>query len=199
MKENNEFKWDYTLEIRKKLDAGTVLLSEPFLNDFAFKRSVCLICDHKPEEGTFGFIINRKTNRKVWELTDELKGVDADVYYGGPVGGDSLYYLHDNRYQLDEAKQISENVFWGGNFEQLKSLLVNGEVDLSTIKFIIGYSGWDPGQLRKEIIENAWILNNEVSHRLIFSSSPKLWHDIMYDMDGIYRKMAQMPENPDLN
>jgi putative transcriptional regulator len=199
MSNKDQFKWDYTHEIRKKLEMGSVILSEPFMDDSSFKRSVCLICDHNSTDGTFGFVINRNTHKKVWELTDALEGIDADVYYGGPVGGDSLYYLHDNRYELEGAKKIAEHIYWGGDFEQLKELLEQGKADLSTIKFIVGYSGWDPAQLRKEIIENTWIVNNEIGHRQIFSSSETLWHDIMYDMGGIYRLMANYPEHPSLN
>lgn len=199
MSTSNNIKWDYTNEIRKPIKNGTILLSEPFMEDDLFKRSVCLICDHNGTDGTFGFLINRNTEQKVCDLVDDLTNVDAFVYYGGPVANDSLYYIHTNLPPLNDAHKISDNLYWGGDFEQLKVLLKNNEIDLKTIKFVVGYSGWDPNQLRKEIIENSWIVNNEINEEMVFSQSKYLWHETMQSMGGIYKTMATFPEQPDLN
>lgn len=195
----DDFKWDYTKEIRKPLKNGTILLSEPFMEDDVFKRSVCIVCDHNTQEGTFGFLINRNMNKKVHELVDGLAGIEADVYYGGPVGNDSLYYIHTNEPELEGAKHIAGDMYWGGDYEQLQTYLKEGLVDFKKIKFIVGYSGWDPNQLRKEIIENSWIVNNDISSELVFSNSKLLWNDIMQNMGGIYKTMSGYPEHPTLN
>lgn len=192
-------KWDYTLEIRKKIKSGSILLSEPFMRDDVFKRSVCLICDHSKEDGTFGFIINRNIKRKLYEFVDGFEGVELDVYYGGPVSNESLFYIHNNEADLEGAKKIADNLYWGGNFEQLRTLLLNHQMNTDNIQFIIGYSGWDPNQLRKEIIENSWVINNEYPLSKIFHQDDQLWHKIMDEMGGIYSELSKYPEHPNLN
>jgi len=199
MSEQKNQKWDYTSEIRKPIKNGTILLSEPFMDDDLFKRSVCIVCDHNKEEGTFGFLVNRNTQQKVSELVDELSHVNAFVYYGGPVANDSLYYIHQNNPPLSDAKHITGNLYWGGDYVELKELLLEDKIDLNTIKFIVGYSGWDPNQLRKEIIENSWILDNPLNIDFVFSASPTLWHDVMQNLGGIYKTMSNFPEEPNLN
>ena len=50
---------DYRKEIRKPLNTGSLLLSEPFLKDEEFMRTVSLLCFHDKQEGSMGFILNR--------------------------------------------------------------------------------------------------------------------------------------------
>lgn len=191
-------KWDYTQEIRKDISGGTLLLSEPFMDDPFFKRSVCLVCSHTKDDGTFGFIVNKVTTNKVADLSEEMQGIDFDVFYGGPVNMDSLYYLHDNSTDIEGAKKIKEGVYWSGNFEQIKLQIQEGVLTNDNIRFFLGYSGWDKGQLRKEIIENSWIVSNEAVENIIVPSG-QLWENTMKQMGGIYRLMAGFPQNPNMN
>ena len=41
-------------------EPGDILISEPYLPDPNFKRTVVLICEHD-ENGTVGFVLNRKS------------------------------------------------------------------------------------------------------------------------------------------
>ena len=42
-------------------ERGDMLISEPFLNDPNFERTVILICEHN-EQGTFGLVLNKLTD-----------------------------------------------------------------------------------------------------------------------------------------
>lgn len=196
--ELDRFKWDYTKEIRKKLRIGSLILSQPFLKDDLFKRSVCLMCAHSRTEGSFGFIINKKTEYLAGDFVEELEGLDVPVYYGGPVANDSLYFLHDNSLQIDNAKEICDGVYWGGDFPQMIEKYVERETARKHVKFILGYSGWDPGQLRKEIIEDSWIVTDGTQAD-VFSAAEDLWKDVMLKMGDLYQHLAELPERPELN
>ena len=39
----------------------------------------------------------------------------------------------------------------GGNFEELKSVILSGGAKTDQVKFFFGYSGCSPGQLEEEI------------------------------------------------
>lgn len=199
--ENNEldkFKWDYTKEIRKKLEIGSLILSQPFLNDTVFNRAVCLMCAHNKEEGSFGFIVNKKTDYILSDFIEDLDHLKIPIYYGGPVGNDTLYFIHDNQFNITDAKKIVEGLYWGGSFEELKTALLKTKTKPRNLKFLLGYSGWDEGQLRKEIIEDSWIVSNGKSN-LAFSINENLWKKIMNSMGELYIHLANSPENPDLN
>jgi putative transcriptional regulator len=198
---NNEldkFKWNYKKEIRKKLRIGSLILSQPFLKDELFKRSVCLLCAHSREEGSFGFILNKKTEYLAGDFIEEFEGLPIPVFYGGPVANDSLYFIHDNVMQLEGAHEICKGVFWGGDFhEMIRNMLIATNMQ-TKIKFVLGYSGWDPGQLRKEIIEDSWIVANG-SKDIVFSESEDLWKEVMQEMGGLYDHLSKLPERPELN
>lgn len=197
-KELDKFKWSYKKEIRKELRIGSLILAQPFLNDEVFKRSVCLLCAHSRKEGSFGFILNKPTEFKVGDFIEELEDLDLPVYFGGPVATDSLYFLHDNSLQIEDAQKVIPGVYWGGDFQQMaKKLSEHGGKELN-VKFILGYSGWDPGQLRKEIIEDSWIVA-QANPQTIFEEREKLWKDTMEGLGEIYNHMANLPERPELN
>lgn len=139
-----------------KPTAGKLLISEPFMADPNFKRSVVYITEHN-ENGTVGFVLNQKTELTLDNLVDDVEDTDFPVYIGGPVGNDSLHYIHTLE-NLEGGVPVGNDVFWGGNFELLKIMIQAGQVERGQIRFFIGYSGWGETQLQNELDENAWLV-----------------------------------------
>ena len=73
---------------------GHLLLSEPFMPDPNFKRTVIMLCEHLEDGGTVGFILNKSLNVKVCDALVDFDAVTNDLFYGGPVAKDTLHYLH---------------------------------------------------------------------------------------------------------
>lgn len=196
--ELEQFKWNYKKEIRKKLRIGSLILSQPFLKDDVFKRVVCLMCAHSRADGSFGFILNKRTEYLIGDFIEEFDAIDLPVYYGGPVSNDSLYFIHDNTLQLEGAQEICKGVYWGGNFQAMIEQTLQRGIENLKIKFVLGYSGWDPGQLRKEIIEDSWIVSDG-NQAIVFSDHEDLWKEVMSDMGDLYVHLSELPESPELN
>src|SRR6185436_10140981 len=91
---------------------GKVLVAEPFMLDPHFKRKVVLLADHHTEEGTVGFILNKKTAFKLSEVTADFGDFDADVFYGGPVDNNSMYFIHNVGELLEDSIKICSGVYW---------------------------------------------------------------------------------------
>lgn len=196
MKKESKVKWDYRNEINKPIKPGCLLLSEPFMLDPSFNRSACLLVSHDKNEGTFGFILNKKTNETLETLIDVA--IDWPVFYGGPVETNALFFVHNNSFDLKDAIKITDGLFWHGNFEELVSKIKNREVKQSDIRFFVGYSGWDGGQLRREIIENSWIVS-DLENKNILSNPKNIWTDTLKEMGGIYKEFSHFPIDPNLN
>src|SRR3954471_2864846 len=77
-----------------KPEKGRLLISEPFLPDPNFERTVVLLCDHN-NEGSFGFVLNKPSILKVSEVMQNIN-VDEIVFIGGPVQQDTLHFIHRN-------------------------------------------------------------------------------------------------------
>lgn len=176
---------------------GQLLIAEMTLTgDFSFSRSVIFLTENN-EEGTVGFILNKKTDLK---LSDLLPGIQNDfpVYNGGPVDKDHLYYIHKLPDLLPESVPIAEGVYWSGNFDILYEALKKGEIPSDKIKFFLGYSGWVPFQLESEIDGNSWIVS-EKQFDIFVEKDASIWKKEIKKLGGDYLIWANSPENPSYN
>lgn len=178
---------------------GRVLLSEPFLRDPNFSRTVVLITEYG-EEGTVGFVLNHITDFSVDLLMPDLDMVKAPVFNGGPVEIESFHYIHSYQ-EIEGAVDLGKGVYWSGNFEQVVQGLKSGEYDPQEFKFFIGYSGWATGQLEEEMKENAWVVA-EITKAMIFAqgeSDQTLWQQAMEGLGGEFALLAKAPIDPQFN
>ncbi|MCC6383810.1 MAG: YqgE/AlgH family protein [Bacteroidia bacterium] len=177
---------------------GTLLLSDPFLHDSYFKRSVVLISEHD-DQGTLGFILNKPTEIPINEALEDFPFFDSNLYFGGPVDTDSLFYIHTIGEKLNGARKIAEGIYWGGDFNDLKSMISNALVSPEHIRFYAGYAGWEPDQLKHEIKDNSWMLSKVNSHYAFSNSSEQLWSIILKSMGNKYALLANFPEDVSWN
>ncbi len=184
---------------RLEPSAGKLLISEPFLMDPNFKRSVVLITEHE-NEGTIGFILNQRSALVLSDLIPELENADYPVYIGGPVGTDTVHFLHRCYNKLNDGEEIAKGIYWGGNFEALKILVTNKLIDPSEIKFFIGYSGWGVEQLKDELNGNTWIVSDTYNADVVFSDDEEdLWREVIINLGPKFAHVSNFPSNPNLN
>ncbi len=180
------------------LAPGVLLIADPFLKDPNFLRTVVFLCEHK-EEGSFGFVLNRKYENTLDELIPELEGHHLPVYYGGPVQMDTIHFLHQYPIEIPGGQEVIKGVYWGGDFEAVVNMIKNNELDQNKIRFYIGYSGWSMGQLTDEMNEKSW-LTVEATRKLIFHRNfEEIWKDSLKHLGGDYEIMVNFPIDPQLN
>lgn len=182
----------------QKPQKGSLLISEPFLPDPNFERTVVLLCEHN-EEGSFGFVLNKTSGVVLEDIMEDVHGFDEQVLVGGPVQQDTLHFIHRDE-NLYGGTEIAPGICWGGDFDQLLSLIETGRLNREDIKFFIGYSGWEEGQLEKELEENSWIVANPSTPQLIFEEDEKsLWKTVLKRLGGRYEVYSNYPTDPRLN
>ena len=182
-----------------ELKTGSLLISEPFMADPNFSRSVVLLCEHNKDEGSFGLVLNRKIEEhRLADIMGELDGLDAPVYYGGPVQLNTLHFLHTRPDLFDECTRVTDSIYWGGEFERLSYLISTKQFDNNSIRFFVGYSGWSAGQLQEEINQNAWFIAKG-SENALFEEQDKLWRSVLREMGGKFKVMSNFPTDPSLN
>lgn len=177
---------------------GILLIADPFLKDPNFMRTVVILCEHQ-DQGSFGFVLNKQFEQTLDELVVDLQGFPIPVYCGGPVQLDTIHFLHQYPDLIPDAVQVEEGIYWGGNFESLTALIKAKSIDLSKVKFFIGYSGWGNGQLNDELEEKTW-LTVEATRKLIFDTPhTQVWKDSLLHMGGDYEMLVNYPIDPQLN
>lgn len=182
----------------QKPEKGSFLISEPFLPDPNFERTVVLLCEHN-EEGSFGFVLNKASAVTLEDILQDISGVKSPVYIGGPVQQDTLHFIHRADY-LSGGTEINKGLYWGGNFEQLMVLIDTKQLNPDDFRFFIGYSGWGTGQLEEELKANSWIVANYATPALIFDEDGKdLWKVVLKQLGGRYNVYSNYPTDPRLN
>lgn len=191
---------DYTIKSMNKLSPkkGRLLLAEPFMGDPYFKRAVVLLTEHN-KDGAFGFILNKPLELTINETMADFPEFDAQIYMGGPVQSDSLFYIHTQGKFIEGSLEIGNGLYWSGNFNQLKQLVQDQQIFPHEIKFFIGYSGWDFDQLAQEIEEESWIISDLKTERVKDLNDPELWKKTLQKMGEKHSLLSNFPEDPSLN
>jgi putative transcriptional regulator len=159
--------------------APAFLLSMPQMLDPNFSRTVVLLCKHS-EEGAFGLIVNRPlvtAGRIVVNLDPPIAAEhDLQVWVGGPVEPQRSWILVGEPPSEPEAlrgMRITDSLYLSTSPDLLRRLLEPSPPALA--RFIVGYSGWGPGQLEEELHASAWLMS-DIDRDVIFNTPPdKMW------------------------
>jgi putative transcriptional regulator len=179
-------------------EKGTLLIAEPFMKDTNFQRSVVLLCQ-KQEDGFVGFTINRRIDHLVGDLVEDLSTCTLPVYDGGPVGKEQLFFLHSMPEIIPGGIPIQDGIYWGGDFEKVKELVITNTMDAKKIRFIVGYSGWEAGQLEEEMKEKSWLMA-PAKQILVFNQDPELiWKNAVSLLGDEYTQIINYPKDPSFN
>jgi putative transcriptional regulator len=190
----NFFEPDNKLEPQK----GRVLISEPFLMDNYFKRSIVLITEHNTE-GTIGFVLNKPVDIPIHDIVDNFPETKADLSLGGPVNTNTLHYIHTLGDIIPNSNKVLSNIYWGGEYEVVDRLIRSGNINPGQIKFFLGYSGWSPNQLDNELAENAWLVTEIPAQEIMAPMNRHYWKRHLSKMGQKYEMWSNFPEDPEMN
>jgi len=184
----------------KKLmpSVGRILISEPFISDMYFKRSVVLMIDHS-EDGSFGVILNKPVASLVCDVVEGFPDVDARIYLGGPVRTDSLFFIHRLGDIIKGSIIINGDIAWGGDLTQIRKMIEEGKMSKNDIRFFLGYSGWTKNQLNEELELNSWVVSNKKIDKIIDVDPDKMWEYSLKQLSPDYSDWVNYPVDPTLN
>ena len=181
-----------------KPEAGRFLISEPFMEDLNFQRTVVYLVEHN-DKGSLGFVLNRKLDIRINQLLEDLPEFEAPVFMGGPVEQNTLHYIHRLGEELEGSQQLGEGIYWGGDFEDLKERIKLRRIFPSDILFFVGYSGWGENQLVNELDANSWIVAPGNKRFIFGNTRDNLWREILKSMGPKYQIISNYPTDPSLN
>jgi putative transcriptional regulator len=184
---------------------GRLLVATPVLADPNFRRTVVLIVEHEPAEGTLGVVLNRPTDvpvGRVLEPWSQLVTGPSVVFRGGPVAPDSALAI---ALVPGDAEPLGwHSLAADPAMSRLGLVDLDAPPDLlasaiNRLRVYAGYAGWAPGQLKAEIDEGAWyVISAEPSD--VFAAEPGgLWSTVLRRQGGEMAFTATFPDDPDLN
>lgn len=176
---------------------GKLLVAHPKLSERAFSRTVVLLAAHD-EAGALGLILNRPTGLEVAEVAAPVAELPCDgvVYEGGPVEPDGLVVLADFLPTIEDHLEID------GTLGLVRS--DNGPPSevaphIDQCRVYAGHAGWAPGQLEREIADQAWLVTERQPGDLFGEDVEELWLRVLDRLGGSFAQLAHPPDDPRLN
>lgn len=177
------------------LAPGRILISVPYYNDTFFNRSVVLLTDYEGDH-IAGLILNRRLTYTVRQLVDGIHS-DAPMYLGGPVLPTALFLLHTFDSCKDSAR-IAPGIYVGYD-QVLLALIEHNAIPTLKYRFMMGYSGWSPGQLEDELARNMWVVGNPTPELVFNTNADKMWEKAVQVLGKDYQHWLNVPEYINLN
>lgn len=179
-------------------EKGDFLLSEPFLADNNFSRTVIFLCEHN-EEGSFGLVVNKPLDVEISSILSDVPEAHIPIHIGGPVEQNQLFYMHQEA-QIEGCLEIVPDVFLGGDYNEVKELITQEKLTKENMRFYIGYTGWGKDQLQQEIDDLSWVVvKNNQELTPFMNAENDLWKELISKQGGKYKIMAEYPVNPSDN
>ncbi|CUS48277.1 MAG: putative transcriptional regulator [Idiomarinaceae bacterium HL-53] len=156
------------------------LIAMPGLDDPFFHRSVTYVCEHN-DDGAMGLIVNQPVELTLDKLLEQIeievpKGGRLDskhVYAGGPVATDRGFVIHSPQKGWKSSLQLSDDIMVTTSKDILAAF--GSEQAPAHYLLMLGYAGWEAGQLEQEIADNSWLTIPADSDLLFKTPSNERW------------------------
>jgi putative transcriptional regulator len=157
--------------------APGLLLAMPQLVDPNFRRTVVLVTSHSPD-GAMGFVVNRSLPVPMETV---LEGLDiawrgeasARVFQGGPVMPQSGWVLFEQpERRVDDAQEVLPGIWLTASIDSLRQLAL---APPRRMRLLLGYAGWEGGQLEDELTDGTWILVTPSAELLFETDDEEMW------------------------
>jgi len=180
---------------------GSLLVALPTLLDPSFRKSILFLTHHGEHDGAMGVILNRPTGGTLADLADLTTpdGIkdpqEVRLFQGGPV----------QKSQLLVARLIclqTGAVFDSPSRDSTAPGTSSGKTS-DELRAFLGYSGWEAGQLEREIMDNDWAVLPPSPESLSPVATPEegiaRWKAVMKALGPVHYLMAQAPDDPAVN
>ncbi|CDH45564.1 MAG: YqgE/AlgH family protein [Candidatus Competibacteraceae bacterium] len=155
------------------------LIAMPMLADPNFFQTVTYISEHNAS-GALGLVINRPLSLTLGQLLDHLQ-ITTDqselaalpIYHGGPVQPEQGFVLHSPVGHWEATLRITDHLGITTSRDILHAV-AHGKGPQQLL-VTLGYAGWGPGQLERELAENTWLSSPADPTILFHTRSDRRW------------------------
>jgi len=161
--------------------SGQLLLATPSLQERQFKDSVILLCHHD-QEGSMGLIINRPQDISIRDVLEDIQLSPNEAvlktypdyrlatYEGGPMDTFRGFVLHDDWHMYESTMKITTDLHLTTSKDVLEEIAQGHGPEYFML--VLGYAGWEAGQLEQELVDNSWLIAGANQH-IVFQTPPE--------------------------
>lgn len=156
------------------LAMGKLLVATDEVRGPYFAESVVLLL-HYDEQGAQGLVINRQMDAELMEVfpeSESLAGYSGTLYWGGPVKMSTMRAL----LRTDTPPRDAVHIFGAVHQVPFDDTLPASTSNSANLRFFVGYAGWMPGQLERELGFGSWHVLS-ATEEVVFAEDPSMiWH-----------------------
>ncbi len=183
----------------KTPEAGSLLISEPFLAEPYVNHAVIMLVNGSRDDESMGVVLNNQSDHTLGSLIGGVE-IDVPVFCGGPLGLDRLYTLHTLGDLIPESQPIAgTDLYIGGRFSDLLNYVNSGYPVEGHVRFFVGYSGWSARQLGDELDKHVWTVsdvdNVGTAGELLTGADNSYWHRVISRLGDNYRPWRLFPKD----
>jgi len=190
----------YSKRTAHPLKIGNVLISIPLSGDYYFDRTVILLVEHN-EKGSFGIMLNKSLPITIQDIFKNIvsKQESIPIFNGGPLDVGTLFVLHTYGDLLNGSSLITDGVHFGGLPYDLLQSIKKDTLDENLIRFYLGYTGWEVGQLESELNKNMWVIGQFQENLLFHNNDEECWKTAVTALGKRYYSWFNIVKQPFLN
>lgn len=175
-------------------DDAFLLVANPGLVDVDYRQTV-LIAASSPRGGHVGVILNRPTRRSLGSLFPEhepSKKVLDPVFYGGPFARGAVVAVV--KAQADPGSgsiPLMKDLYLAFRASVIDTII---EATPNDARYYVGYVGWQPGELKREIERGLWSVLDADRDTPFRKNTDGLWEEMLQQSRRLHVEApAEMP------
>lgn len=158
------------------LAQGSILIMQRDTPDPIFAHSVIVLANYD-KAGALGLMIHYRGNLTIQRVLAGIKGAEQrtdELFVGGPVEMAGVLALLRSDSPPQGATHVAGHLYFLSSRQNIESALSEGRKP-SALRIYMGYVGWGPGQLAREVRLGGWYIFN-YDESLVFDDHPEtLW------------------------
>ncbi|TWH76242.1 putative transcriptional regulator [Azomonas agilis] len=139
-----------------------LLIAMPHMDDPQFAQTLIYLIEHSPG-GATGLIINRPSSVTLADILEQVRpqpepsalSQHIGIHSGGPVQTERGFVLHP-KCSSEYAATLQLGTLNLTSSQDVLFAIAEGEGPEHYL-IALGYSGWNAGQLERELADNAWL------------------------------------------
>lgn len=166
------------------LAQGKIIVMHRDAPDPLFARSVIVLARFD-QTGALGLMIHYRSDLTIQRALAGIKGAENRtdrIFVGGPVELPGVLALFRSKSPPKDSKNVTGNLYMLSSKTGIGAALSEGSKP-SELRIFVGYAGWGPGQLAREVRQKGWYIF-DYDEGLVFDEHPEsLWKRLIDKTD----------------
>jgi len=162
------------------LAQGKIIITPRDSPDPHFSNSVIVLA-HYDQTGALGLMLHYKSDLTIQKALKGISGAEKrtdPVFVGGPVELPVVLALLRTKSAPTGVSHVTDDLYLVTSKQSIAAALADGR-PVSELRVFIGYSGWGPGQLEREVRRSGWYIF-DYNESIVFDDHPDtLWNRLI--------------------